>query len=108
MRVTIRGKNTKLDIAKEINIARPPADGIGTLLIRLAFGLSTAPIRNAKKRTKGVSTTAITIVTIKTITYLSANGIIPFAPFSTHQWPHFPTSRFRALEEMVVSIWYRL
>lgn len=35
-------------------IANPPIVGIGTLLTRLAFGLSTAPIFSASPRIKGV------------------------------------------------------
>ncbi len=34
-------------------IARPPAEGMGTLFIRRALGLSTAPTLRDIKRTKG-------------------------------------------------------
>ena len=60
------GMNTKVDNTKDNKMARPPALGIGFLLIRLAFGLSTAPTRKAKERTIGVVTTAIKKAPIKT------------------------------------------
>nr|WEJ77389.1 hypothetical protein M8286_08535 [Streptococcus suis] len=61
-------------------MARPPAEGMGTLFIRRALGLSTAPTLRDIKRTKGVAMADMTMVVIMTIMYFRAKGIILSEP----------------------------
>ena len=70
------GIRANVAIANEIIMASPPALGIGTLLIRLAFGLSTAPTLKAKNLTKGVKTSEVKSVAISTRTNFKVIGII--------------------------------
>ena len=79
----IPGRKPSTDTAKAIKTANPPAVGIGTLLMRRALGLSTAPILKDRKRTSGVATADKTRVEIRTMMYCRANGIMSTEPFST-------------------------
>lgn len=62
-------------ITKEINIGKPPADGMGFVFILLAFGLSTAPMALETNVIKGVKISEIQNVITKTIKNLSEKGI---------------------------------
>lgn len=54
------GISPKLATKKDIKIANPPLVGIGTLLTRLALGLSTAPTRKAKSEQEGLRIRTLT------------------------------------------------
>ena len=70
------GKIKRAAIPKARKIARPPADGMGFLLIRLAFGLSTAPILRDTKVMIGVKIKARPNVIKVTIKNLTAKGML--------------------------------
>ena len=56
LKSSISRKPNKTETEKAVKMANPPAEGMGFLLMRRAFGMSTAPILQAKTLTSGVKT----------------------------------------------------